>query len=221
MDPEFWHERWSRDEIGFHQHDFNRHMLEFTERMGLAPGAHLFVPLCGKSLDMIWLADQGYRVSGVEISERAVRDFFWENRLEFESVESDSAQRFRGDRIEIWCADFFALEPSSLAPVDGVYDRAALIALPPSMRGEYARRMADWTPPGAPTLLVTLEYPDDEMRCPPFSVPPAEVRQLLSPWHSIEPLHSEDCLEREPRFRRKGVTRMQEHVYLLHRKTDH
>ena len=220
MDPGFWHERWSRDEIGFHQHDYNRYMQEFTERMALPAGAHLLVPLCGKSRDMVWLADQGYRVTGIELSERAVRDFYWENRLPFELEQRAEGPVFHGDRITVCCADFFAVDPASLPPVDGVYDRAALVALPPSMRGDYVRRLARWTPTGAPTLLVTLEYPEGEMNGPPFSVPPDEVQALLAPWHTLEALHSEDCLESEPRFRLKGLTRLQEHVYLLQRKPD-
>ena len=81
MDPEFWHERWARGEIGFHQDDFNAHMQAFAGRLGLHPGAHMFVPLCGKSLDLLWLLRQGYRVTGVEFNPRAVTDFFSENGL--------------------------------------------------------------------------------------------------------------------------------------------
>ena len=218
MDPKFWHERWSRGEIGFHQHDFNAYMQDFTERLELRPGAHIFVPLCGKSLDMLWLRRQGYRVTGVEISLQAVEDFFSENGLTARVSSIPGGQLFQADGLNLYCADFFTTGFNGMASIDAVYDRAALVALPPDMRKAYAPRLDGLLEPGVRIMLVTLEYPEDEMRGPPFAVPLDEINELFSETCSIEPLHVEECLDREPRFRQKGLTQLTERVLLLERK---
>jgi thiopurine S-methyltransferase len=218
MKPDFWHERWERGEIGFHQHDFNQHMQTFIDRLGISPGAHILVPLCGKSLDMLWLAQQGYRVTGIEISERAARDFFVENRLACELDRKPGVISYHGDQINILCMDFFTVENTHLPHIGAVYDRASLIALPPEMRPAYAEHLARLLDPGTRSLLLTLDYPQEEMHGPPFSVTFDEVRRLFDSQFSIEPLHSEDCLAREPRFRKKGLTRLDEHVCVLQKK---
>jgi len=217
MDPEFWHQRWSRDEIGFHQHEYNAHMQAFFRRLRLPPGGHVLVPLCGKSLDMIWLLQQGYRVTGIEISPRAVEDFFWENRLEHQVEEIAGGSRYRAHHLDIYCADFFEVDLSELPAIDGIYDRAALIALPEPMRQGYVRRLSALASPGVRSLLVTLEYPPQELSGPPFTVTRAEIDELFAGRFSVEHVHVEDCLAREPRFREKGLSRMHEHVFLLQR----
>jgi thiopurine S-methyltransferase len=217
MEPDFWHERWARGEIGFHQHDFNAHMQAFVGRLSRGPGGHILVPLCGKSRDLIWLMRRGYRVTGVEISEKAVIDFFAENGLTPDTSSIAGGRLFSTASLEILCTDFFALEPGQLPRIDAVYDRAALVALPPGMRERYANRLTALVEPGVRTLLVTLDYPQHEMRGPPFSVPPAEVYALFGETCQIETLHSEDCLAQEPRFRQKGLTALSEHVLLLER----
>lgn len=218
MDPEFWHERWTRDEIAFHQHDVNAHVQAFIDRLGVGPGAHIFVPLCGKSLDLLWLSQQGFRVSGIEISPQAVRDFFAENSLQPRITQISGGQRFQAPGLDIFCADFFDFDLADLPVFDAVYDRASLIALPANRRPDYAERMKRLVRPGIRTLLLTLNYPQHEMPGPPFSVPLAEVETLYGKTFRVEELHSENCLEREPRFRKKGLTRLTEHVLLLERK---
>jgi len=215
MKPEFWHERWEKDEIGFHQHDFNHYMQEFVRHLGVRAGAHILVPLCGKSLDMLWLAGQGYQVTGIEISEVAVRDFFAENGLEHEIDDCVSTVVYRGENIEVHCVDFFTVEPRDLSLVDAVYDRASLIALPPDMRGAYVEHLNSLLAAGVRSLLITLDYRQEQMRGPPFSVTLDEVEQLFGSRYRIEHLHSEDCLANEPRFRKKGLTRLDEHVVIL------
>ena len=134
MEPEFWHERWSRGEIGFHQHEYNAHMQSFVGRLRIDPGAHVFVPLCGKSRDMVWLAEAGYRVTGIEISEQAVCDFYRENALDYVERDLSGTRLFSGGGIDIYCADFFTAPLNQMPRMDAVYDRASLIALPPPMR---------------------------------------------------------------------------------------
>jgi thiopurine S-methyltransferase len=215
MKAEFWHERWEKGEIGFHQTDFNRFMQDFVGRLAIQPGAHILVPLCGKSLDMLWLAGQGYRVTGIEISGRAAKDFFLESRLEHELVQLPGGSVYRGENIDILCADLFTVEQTDLPPVDAVYDRASLIALPPEMRPDYAKHLTGLISRDTRSLLVTLDYPQEEMPGPPFAVTSDEVRRLFGSQYQIERLHTEDCLAREPRFREKGLSRLDEQVYLM------
>lgn len=219
MEPSFWHERWAKDEIGFHQDEYNSHMQAFIERLDLQPGAHIMVPLCGKSLDLLWLLEQGYRVSGIELSRQAVEDFFAENQLETSIDEIESGQRFSHGDLNLYCADFFEFDFASIAPLDAIYDRAALVALPPEMRKRYSKLIDSICPPGIRMLLVTLDYPQEEMRGPPFSVPGEEVKQLFGQGFRLEHVYFEDCLVNEPRFRKKGLTRMDEHVFLLEKST--
>jgi thiopurine S-methyltransferase len=215
MKADFWHERWDKGEIGFHQSDFNRHMQDFIGRLGIPAGAHLLVPLCGKSLDMLWLAEHGYQVSGIEISEQAARDFFVENGLIHQRIRQSNVLVYKGENIDIQCTDFFSVEKSSLKKVDAVYDRASLIALPPDMRRDYAKHLTRMIDSGTRSLLITLDYLQEEMRGPPFSVTVDEVWRLFGSHYQIERLHSEDCLAREPRFRKKGLTRLEEQVFML------
>jgi len=220
MQAEFWHERWEKGEIGFHQHDFNHHMQSFIDRLKVPAGAHILVPLCGKSLDMLWLARRGFQVTGIEISELAASAFFLENGLEHEATGQPGAVTWQGEGVTILCVDFFTVQKADLGRVDAVYDRASLIALPADMRQGYARRIARLLDEGVRSLLVTLQYPQEEMRGPPFSVPPAEVRSLFGERYGIQHLHAEDCLANEPRFRKKGLTRLDEHVWLLQKVPD-
>lgn len=218
MEAEFWHDCWERGRLGFHQADFNRNMIEFMPRLGLQTGAHILVPLCGKSLDMLWLLQQGYTVTGIELSQKAVEDFFVENALDFEVRDVDGATAYRSDKLEIFCADLFETGLDFLEPVDAVYDRAALPALPAKMRRDYATMMLDHLPLNTVILMQAMEYTQHEMEGPPFSVSPSEIEDLYGLCCTIEPLLSEQCLDQRPNFREKGLTRLIDHVYEI-RKT--
>jgi thiopurine S-methyltransferase len=215
MDPEFWHARWANNQIGFHQDDINPYLRHFWPVLGLRPKARVFVPLCGKSRDLLWLREQGFDVVGVELSHLAVQAFFEENDLSATVTSSGGLVSHRAEGITLYCGDFFALTPAMLGNVAGVFDRAALIALPPKMRLAYVNHMAQLLPAGATTLLITFEYPQHEMAGPPFSVPEEEVRALYGGWCAVELLGGFDILSQEPRFREKGVTALHEKVYRL------
>lgn len=215
MHEEFWHERWAKGEIGFHQPGFNEHMQAFVGHLGAGPGDHFLVPLCGKSLDMLWLAQQGFQVTGIELSEKAARDFFAEQELFFEVASQGEATVYRGENIEIRCDDFFTVMHRNIREVDAVYDRAALIALPREMRPAYASHLASLIGPGIPVLLITLDYPGEEMNGPPFSVSEHEVKELFDEAFLIERVFGEERLSKEPRFIKKGLTRMEENVFIL------
>jgi len=197
----------------------NPHVLAFWPRLDLPPGCRVFVPLCGKSRDMIWLAAQGHRVLGVELSPIAVRDFFAEHALSAVRERVGDFERWSAGEIVLLCGDFFHLTADQLSGIGAIYDRAALIALPPEMRVRYASHLQRLLP-ALPTLLVTMEYPQAEMAGPPFSVEEAEVRSLFGARHEIERLLDEDTLAAEPRFRERGLTRLREKVFALRRRPE-
>lgn len=218
MKSEFWLERWQKGEIGFHQPQFNNYLTQYWPQLDLPAAGRVFVPLCGKSLDMLWLRQQGHGVVGCELSDQAVLAFWEENDLECTCHPSSTHIRFQGDEIALLVGDYFQLTPADLAGVTAVFDRAALIALPPEMRPAYVEQMAQLLPSGAQMLLVTMEYPQQEMAGPPFSVPAAEVESLYTPHFEVELLESVSTLDDNPRFRQRGLTALQETVWQLQRR---
>jgi thiopurine S-methyltransferase len=218
MEPSFWHERWERAEIGFHQQTINVHLQQFWNRLELGVGQRVFVPLCGKSHDLLWLAGEGHPVTGVEISPLAVETFFVENGLTPQRWRDGAFEVWEADEIRILLGDFFALEPRHVADCAGVYDRASLTALPSAMRQQYARHLQAILSPNAPVLLVTLEYDQTAMAGPPFSVGEDEVRALYAPTHAVELLVIRDALAEESRWRERGLTWLLEKGYRLARR---
>lgn len=215
MERQFWLERWNRQEIGFHQQSVNAQLPRFWGDLGVAPGGAVFVPLSGKSGDMMWLRAQGHTVLGVELSPLAIAAFFTENGLTPRWRRRGAFQVAEADGIRILLGDFFDLVAGDLADAKGVYDRAALVALPPGTRERYASHMAAILPPGTRMLLVTLEYPPAQMEGPPFSVPPAEVERLYRPHGDVRLLSRDDVLPRNPHFAERGLTALQECTCLV------
>lgn len=215
MKKEFWLERWERAEIGFHQDEINPYLRRFWHELNVAKGGEVFVPLCGKSLDMVWLRQQGNFVLGVELSAIAVRDFFHEQGQSPEHVSGGSFDNYIAGGICLSCGDFFNLRKEDMAKVSAVYDRASLVALPPDMRERYAHHLAEILPPATKILLVTFDYPQAEMQGPPFAVSVSEVEALYGKYAEIKLLAQEDVLEQNPRFKARGMSRMQENIFLL------
>ncbi|WP_415755068.1 thiopurine S-methyltransferase [Pseudomonas leptonychotis] len=215
MHAEFWQARWSRSEIGFHLSEVNPYLQRYWSALQLAQGTQVLVPLCGKSLDMAWLADQGYQVVGIELAQRAVEDFFTEHKLEPHISQEGVFQAYQAGAVTIYCGDFFALEPRHVAQCGALYDRAALIALPPVMRERYAAHLAELLPCSTQALLVTLDYDQAQMEGPPFAVNEGEVQRLLAKRWQIELLKCCDVLGENWRFLQRGLTRLDERVYRL------
>ncbi len=213
MQQEFWHERWQLNQIGFHNQEVNSHLQHNWPTLNITTGSRVFVPLCGKSNDMLWLLAQGFEVIGVELSPLAVQAFFAENGLSVTIRQQGKFSVSETEGLSIYCGNFFDLNANDLTGVNAVYDRASLVALPPEMRAAYALHMQSLLKPGTKTLLVAFDYPQHEMQGPPFSVQTHEVQTLYSNWCHVELLQTEDILDREPGFLAKGVTRMQEQVY--------
>ncbi len=181
-------------------------------------GARVFVPLCGKSRDMVWLAQQGHTIVGVEISAIAVAGFFSDRGVTPERTDSGPFQRFQSEGYELLCGDIFRLTPELLSGVAAVYDRASLVALDAKYRQAYARLLAELLPAGGKVLLVAMDYPQDEMQGPPYSVPEAEVNALFGDDFQITHLHTLDLLKDTARYIGRGLSRLSEHIYMLRRK---
>jgi len=218
MEPSFWHERWRDGQIGFHQDRVTPLLEKHWDALDLPAGCKVFVPLAGKSLDMDWLAARGHRVLGVELSELAVTQFFAERGLHPSISESQIGQHYVCGAIELICGDAFTLDAATLADCAAVYDRAALIALPPAMRQRYANELYARLPTSCFGLLVTLEYPQHEKNGPPFPVDAAEVHALFDRLWRVDVLERRDILAEQPGFVAEGVSALQTAVYRLQRR---
>ncbi len=211
MDPDFWHDRWAANQIGFHQQTTNNYLLQFWRAP--AQDSRILVPLCGKSLDMHWLRQQGHAIAGIEVSPLAIEAFFAEAALQPSRHDAADYSRWSVGGIDLYCGDFFTLTYKEIGTVDGFYDRAALIAMPAHLRPAYVEHLVELLPSHANGLLVTMEYEQSHMDGPPFSVPPAEARALLGTAFTLEHLQTADILETQPAFRERGLQRLQEHVF--------
>lgn len=183
--------------------------------MKVPSGSEVFVPLCGKSLDMVWLRSQGNHVLGVELSSIAVQDFFVEQGMKAQRVRGGGFDNHIAEGYCLACGDFFDLRKEDMAKVSAVYDRASLVALPTEMRERYASHLADILPCGTQILLVTFDYPQAEMQGPPFAVSVNDVEALYGKYAEIRLLAQEDVLGQNQRFRQRGVSRMEESIFLL------
>ena len=221
MQNDFWLERWEQEEIVFHQNEINPYLCEYWQELHLAHDSLIFVPLCGKSRDMLWLRQQGHPVVGVELSDIAVQAFFQENGYIPKQITCGKFGCYEADGIHILCGDFFELNKEDLlskdsrVKVSATYDRAALIALPQKMRERYVRHLTSILPPATQILLITLDYLQTEMQGPPFSVSADEVKALCREHAEVHLLAQLDVLAKNPRFQQRGLSRLQENIFLL------
>ncbi len=226
MEAQYWQEKWNEDQIGFHQSDVNKRLVKYWSKVAgpTESSTHcIFVPLCGKSLDMLWLHSQGHRVLGIELSRKAAKAFFEENQLPYEVIAEGEFQRFSGidsaSGLAILVGDFFALTLEHTAQCTAVYDRASMIAMNPDMRADYARQLAKVIPAGSTGLLLLIEYDQTRMQGPPFSVSDANARELLLTNFDISELAHYHGPERLGNLAKRGLETLHERVYLLSRKS--
>ena len=203
MEPRFWHDRWQRADIGFHQKRVNANLESHWASLGCPPRSQVFVPLCGKSGDMRWLREQGHRVLGVELVESAVADFFKKQELNPLRRSAGRLECWQAVGYELYVGDRFDLEPE---------------ALPPPMRTRYARQLAAILPADFRMLLLTMDYPPGETTGPPFAVTEPEVRELFSASFSVTLLGTRDVLEAQPQLRDRGLSRLHEQAWLVARR---
>lgn len=187
MEQAFWHKAWTEKNIGFHNPDAHPFLVEFLPRFNLPVGARVFVPLCGKSLDMHWLLAEGFRVVGVELVETAIVELFEELDVEPEISEDGDHIRYSAQDIDIYVGDMFALKPEQVGKVDFVYDRAALIALPDDMATRYAALLLSLST-RAPQMLIGFEYDQAKLDGPPFALMEDDVQTFYGQTHVVTEL---------------------------------
>jgi len=215
MQADFWLERWEQKQIGFHEEDINSHLQNFWGKLNLPANSKIFVPLCGKSKDILWLLAQGYEVLGVELSPIAVEEFFTENNLQYQITEHKAFQCWQAENLTIYQGDFFDLNSHDLTDCTAIYDRASMIALPPEMRQKYLQYLTRIVPALSRTLLITLDYDQNLMQGPPFSISENEVRQSFGENCDIDCLFSEDIIDNNEQFKKRGLTQLTETAYLI------
>jgi thiopurine S-methyltransferase len=223
MQADFWHDKWERMEIGFHLQEVNKALLKYWPSVDAAAGDTVLVPLCGKTLDLVWLRQQGHAVVGIELSEIALDELacLLEEALDISLSKSQEGDRvlYRGHGVLLIAGDFFAVTPELLAE-EGfaapalVYDRAAIVALPDSMRADYTRHVLSLNP-AARQLLITLDYDQQKRNGPPFAVCDAEVVRHYASVKQVQCLEERELIDQEPRFREQGLDSFIQRVYLI------
>ena len=216
MEISYWQSRWEKDNTGWHMNRVYPPLPEIWSHLSLEEGCRVLVPLCGKSLDMKWLADRGCRVTGVEVSQKALQEYMNLYRQSFSEHSSHGFTIYRSNNIELWEGDFLKFPPGEIPTPHLIYDKAALVALPPEMREEYGKKVRDIASGRSVLLVQTFEYPQQEMNGPPFSVDKQEIKRLFGDEFTLELLHEESRLEEMEKFRRRGLhSYFLEKVYLL------
>ena len=245
MEPKYWQEQWQKGKIGFHQSDVNKRLMKLWPQLNLpetqesssgpsvdslplssqgsSPGNNcVLVPLCGKSIDMLWLHEQGHQVLGIELSEKAVKAFFEENQFSCTIDHIDGFIRYTGTEaaagITLLVGDYFALTPAHTVHCTRLYDRAALIALEPATRSSYVEQLAKLMPAQAKGLLLAISYDQSKMQGPPFSVSDDEVYHLMTEKFDIQELAHYSGPERVGNLAERGLETLDERAYLLSRK---
>lgn len=212
---EYWQTRWKIKDIGWDQQQPNPLLVEYFNLFKLKSGSRIFVPLSGKSVDMVWLAKQGYHVIGVELSLEACQLFFTEHHIPYKQSKQGNFDILTSEKITLLSGDFFDLDKTILGNVDAVYDRAALIALPTETRRQYAKKTISLLDSHAQILLITFNYSETEMQGPPFSVNKKETQQLFGKNFNVTQLHDEPVSSIPKHLRDKGLTELRELAFHL------
>jgi thiopurine S-methyltransferase len=203
MERDFWEQAWREGRTRFHKDKPHGHLVEFGHL--IKNDYQVFVPLAGKTLDMLYLRDQGHHVLAVELSSIAIESFIKENKLSLKKTKLDSHTLYSMPGLDIYHGDFFELPKEALENIEAIYDRAALIALPPEMRKQYAQFIQGNMPKLKDILLLALEYDQSKADGPPFSVEEKEIVDLYSKNFKIQPLLREKTEDFNPKFEGKGI----------------
>ena len=207
MQHEFWHQKWQKNEIGFHLNQPHPLLVKYMGCLNISPNSRIFIPLCGKSLDIHWLLTQGYHVVGIDLSPIAIHDLISTLGLSFTEMQSGNLSHFHHPQIDLFVGDFFELTIEQLGQIDAIYDRAALVALPEQMRSQYNQHLIH-IGGHASQLLISFEYDQSIMAGPPFSISTQQLQDYYSSEYDIQPLDSQTELL-------KGTVNAQEKIWLL------
>lgn len=205
LDHAYWEQRWQEGRTGWDQEAASASLEHVWKKLDLSGNERVFVPFCGKSVDMLWLASQGHKVLGVEISRLAIDRFFEENNLQRRTEEHVDGTHHSAGAITIVECDIYAIDQQTLATCGAFYDRGALVAQDADQRADYISRVYPALPSGCNGLLLTLDYPQAQRAGPPFAVSPAEIEARFSPCWQINCLVNKDALADNPGFQEAGV----------------
>lgn len=214
MHTDYWEARWASGDTPWQLDKVNPLLQRFLPDLQLPLGSRILVPLCGQTVDLLWLRDQGYQVIGIELSRQSIEGFLQHHELQAETDNFDRSIRYAVPGLDLLCADIFALRAEDIGPVDLVWDRAALVALPAEMRAHYVRRLLALTPARPPVLCWTLEYDQQQMEGPPFAVWPDELEALMGEDVTMTTLLHRDILARSPAFAAAGLKALHERLWL-------
>ena len=209
MKATFWKNKWDLNQIGFHQNRVNPYLIKHFDALNMKKGDTIFVPLCGKTLDIKWLIQQGIKVIGAELIESAVEQLFMEMQVKPEIHEIEKFKYFSAENVVVFVGDILELNSKLMGNIDAIYDRAALVALPQEVRVRYASHMLNITQ-NASQLLITFDYDQSLMSGPPFSVNRAEVFNLYGEDYQIDSLEIADV-----KGGLKGIYAATEHIWHL------
>lgn len=208
MKATYWHQKWAAGDIGFHEATANRLLVENIHHLNLSKGSRIFLPLCGKTRDIHWLMNNGFKIAGAELSETAIRDLFTDLQLTPTIQELGNLKHFSADNIDIFVGDIFELCQATLGKVDAIYDRAALVALPDTMRQAYTKHLINICQ-NVQQLVITFEYEQQQMQGPPFSIGASLMEQYFQRHYLVE------CLSKRSGISLKGKVIAQETAWSL------
>lgn len=217
MNNKYWLDKWEANDIAFHENKINEYLVSYLAELNLEKGDSIFVPLCGKTKDMIWLADQGFHVIGAELSLIACQDFFKELNVIPKITQYNKFEKYQYKNIELFCGDFFELTRLDFPVVKAVYDCKALIALPSELREKYIKQIVNCLGSKINILLLTRETTCN-VSPPPFPVSKKEVEDLYNLYFNVELLKSLQITEIPERLVKKGYRNITECVYLISQK---
>ncbi len=214
----WWQERWHKNEIGFHLPNVHSWLktqwLHLTQLGKIKSDACVFVPLCGKTLDIGYFLSLGHSVVACELSEKAVQQLFSQLQLTPKISTWGQGQCYQAEKLCVYVGDFFTLTTQELAQVDYIYDRAAIIALPESTRLQYSQALMKICPQ-ASMLVITLDYQQANMSGPPFAVSEQELQRYYQLAYNIDVLKQKEIIDKEPRFKQRGLASLIETILWL------
>lgn len=214
MENNYWLDKWKKNDIAFHEQCVNADLITYINELNLKPGDYIFVPLCGKTKDILWLAEKGFHVIGVELSLIACNDFFTELNTKPHITKQSNFTKYQYNNIELLCGDLFNLTSFDLPNIHAVYDCKALIALPSDLRKNYVDHIVACVGTKIRILLFTRET-NCQVKPPPFPVNQAEINLLYGSYFDVQLLKHTTMTDIPERLIKKGYLEMTESVYLI------
>ncbi len=216
MEISYWQSRWRKNNTGWHMDQVYPPLPDIWTRASFKSNACVLVPLCGKSLDLHWLAERAKHVIGVEVSQQALQEVIQKHAEQFTRDSSHGFTIYHSERMELWEGDFLKLPTSEIPAPDIIYDKAAMVALPPTSRPDYAQKLLDCCGEDTQILLQTFKYNQDEMTGPPFSVDAKEISRHFGKRFSLRLMHEQSKFDELSKFQQRGLSSyLKEKVFLL------